>query len=58
MTARIINRLSAYDGRTPVGTILELDDGRYQAVNLEGELIGEFKSRIEASKALSAVQAA
>ena len=53
----IVGRFAVTCGRDPRGFILELDDGSHQSVNCDGELLGTFRTRIEASQALSGVQA-
>ncbi|RJF69590.1 hypothetical protein [Rhodopseudomonas palustris] len=49
----IINELTVYDGRVPLGTILETDDGQHQAIKPDGHPFGVFRSRLDASRALS-----
>lgn len=53
----IIARRSVYAGREFLGYVLETSDGSHQAVSPAGELIGSFRTRMEASRALSGVSA-
>ena len=56
-SGHIVHRLAVSNGRELVGHILETNTGWHQAVNADGELIGSFKTRVEASKAISGVTA-
>jgi hypothetical protein len=51
--AKIISDLAVYDGRQLLGHILESDDGSHQAVTADGEIIGTYRKRLEASQALA-----
>ncbi|EAQ35748.1 hypothetical protein NB311A_05008 [Nitrobacter sp. Nb-311A] len=55
--SKVIVDLAVYEGRQLLGHVLEMDDGEHQAVTVDGEIIGSFRSRIEASKAISGVAA-
>ncbi|BEV45974.1 hypothetical protein [Afipia carboxidovorans] len=48
----IINRLAVYDGRQLLGHILESEDGSHQAVTADGEVIGTYRKRQEAARAI------
>lgn len=56
-TGKIVYRFAVTNGRELIGHILETDTGWHQAVNADGELIGSYRTRNEASKAISGVQA-
>lgn len=53
-TPKIINDLAVYEGRQLLGHILESDDGAHQAVTADGEVIGTYRKRQEASQAIPA----
>lgn len=52
--SKAITDLAVYHGRQLLGHILEADDGSHQAVTADGEVIGTFRSRQEASRAIPA----
>jgi hypothetical protein len=52
--SKIINDLAVYHGRHLLGHILETDDGSHQAVTADGEVIGSYRSRQEASRVIPA----
>ena len=52
-TGRVVHRLAVNNGRELLGHILETDAGWHQAVNADGELIGSFRTRVEASRAIT-----
>jgi hypothetical protein len=39
-----------YDGTRHIGSIVERGDGRFDAIGVDGELIGTFKNQIEAMR--------
>lgn len=47
------SQVSVYDGSEFVGTVTErTDGGGFDAVNANGDLVGFFRTRLEASRAL------
>ncbi|MCE3257929.1 MAG: hypothetical protein K0Q64_2012 [Nitrobacter vulgaris] len=55
--SKVIVDLAVYEGRRLLGHVLETDGGEHQAVTIDGELLGTFRSRAEAAKAISGVAA-
>jgi hypothetical protein len=52
--SKVINDLAVYHGRHLLGHVLETDDGEHQAVTPDGELLGCFRKRQDASRAVGA----
>lgn len=52
--SKVITDVAVYDGRRLLGHVLETDDGSHQAVTADGEIIGTYRNRQEASRAIPA----
>jgi hypothetical protein len=51
-TSKRSTALAVYHGRQLLGHLLEADDGSHQAVTVDGEVIGTYRNRQDASRAV------